>query len=70
MPKKMKDLGSNAVRCPWCHRPQQRFNDRSHQYWCAHCQRLFDAEPDEGGDYSARNPAARMEREERRSGRT
>lgn len=32
---------------------------------CSACGALFDEEPDEGDDYSDRNPAARLEREER-----
>ena len=35
------------------------------QYVCSHCGCIWDAEPDEGGDYCDRNPAARLEREER-----
>jgi len=33
---------------------------------CPWCKRLFDDSPDEGGDFSDRNPAVRLEREERR----
>lgn len=33
---------------------------------CTACGAIFDDDPEEGGDYSARNPAARMERQERR----
>lgn len=32
---------------------------------CSACGALFDADPDEGGDYSDRNPAARLDREDR-----
>lgn len=32
---------------------------------CTKCGALFDDEPDEGGDYSDRNPALRMERADR-----
>jgi len=32
---------------------------------CGRCGTMFDNSPDEGGDYSDRNPAARIEREER-----
>ena len=32
---------------------------------CSACGALFDSEPDEGSDYSDRNPAARLEREDR-----
>lgn len=33
------------------------------------CGALFDHDPDEGSDYSDRNPAARIERQERRRDR-
>ena len=36
------------------------------QFFCNKCKGLYDGEPAEGGDYSDRNPALRMEREERR----
>jgi hypothetical protein len=35
-------------------------------YHCRGCGAIFDDEPDEGGDWSDGNPAARLEREERR----
>lgn len=38
-------------------------------YWCQRCQGLFDNDPDEGGTHSDRNPAVRIEREERRQER-
>lgn len=53
------------VRCPRCNRPQRRQGPHS-LYWCDHCRCQFDDSPDEGGDYSDRNPAARLEREEAR----
>lgn len=34
-------------------------------FFCRDCQAAFDTEPDEGGDFDDRNPAARLEREER-----
>jgi transposase-like protein len=37
-------------------------------YLCQKCGGMF-TDPDEGGDYSDRNPAARLEREGRRQGR-
>jgi len=36
-------------------------------YYCYRCKMQFDNDPDEGGDYSDWNPAARLEREERRA---
>lgn len=38
-------------------------------YFCRECNMGFDDDPDEGGTYSDRNPAARLEREERRQQR-
>jgi len=58
-------MSSAKVRCPKCNRqyPQQRPDTI---YWCNHCRCQFDDDPDEGGDYSDRNPSARIERQERR----
>jgi ribosomal protein L37AE/L43A len=62
--RKPKDLSAKVVSCPKCRRVQV---DRGPIaiYWCEHCQCQFDNDPDEG-DYHDRNPAARLEREERR----
>ena len=38
-------------------------------YRCHKCDRLFDDDPGEGGDYSSHNPGVRIEREERRAKR-
>lgn len=54
-----------TVDCPGCGGSQPHETDDA-IYWCSRCQCQFDADPDEGGDYSSRNPAARLEREERR----
>ena len=53
------------VGCPRCGRKQQRQASADALYWCSICRGYYDAQPDEGGDYSDRNPAARIEREER-----
>lgn len=53
-----------TVRCPRCKRAVKK-GERS-DYYCPSCDALFDDDPDEGGDYSDFNPAARIEREERR----
>jgi rubredoxin len=58
-------------KCPRCGRrksvqPQGSCGDL---FRCTKCGNVFDNDPDEGGDYSDRNPAARMEREERRKKR-
>ena len=56
------------VRCPRCGRRQPRQRPDT-IYWCPNCHGQFDDDPDEGGDFSDRNPAARLEREERRTQR-
>lgn len=38
-------------------------------YGCSKCGGLFDDEPNEGGDYSDRDPSARLQRQERRAKR-
>jgi ribosomal protein L37AE/L43A len=59
-------MTTNAtVSCPRCSRKQPRRTPDA-IYWCENCRCQFDDDPDEGGDYSSRNPAARLEREERR----
>ena len=54
------------IPCPWCKTSQFVYEHGEREYFCRQCRRLFDDDPDEGGDYSSRNPAARLEREERR----
>ena len=54
-----------VVRCPGCKRPQPKRGGHSVIYWCEHCRCQFDDAPDEGSDYDDRNPARRLEREER-----
>lgn len=39
-------------------------------FHCGRCGGLYDNEPDEGGSHSDRNPAARLERQERNRGST
>ena len=51
-------------RCPWCGR-QKGIKRVSDVFHCSNCHRFFDNDPDEGGTHSDRNPAARIEREER-----
>lgn len=57
-----------TVSCPQCGTKQ---TDRGSTaiYFCDKCRVQFDNDPDEGGTYSDRNPAARLEREERRGRR-
>lgn len=57
--------------CPQCGRkksvqPQGTCGD---MFRCKACGAVFDSDPEEGGDYSTFNPAARLEREERRKKR-
>lgn len=54
--------------CPRCGSnkqvvPQGTVGDMFH---CKKCGATLDSDPSEGGDYSDHNPAARLEREERR----
>ena len=60
---------TTCVACPRCNRMQKA---RTHDsiYWCSHCQCQFDNDPDEGGDFSSRDPSWRLEREERRQQKT
>lgn len=53
-------------RCPRC---QSKGVPQADMYWCRRCEGLYDDDPDEGGDHSTFNPAARLEREERRQQR-
>lgn len=52
------------VACPKCQRKQAK-RSADAIYYCENCRAQFDDSPDEGGTYSDRNPAARLEREER-----
>lgn len=56
--------------CPFC--GSDRVYEQGHaQFWCHRCGRSFDkGGVDEGGDYSDRNAAARIERDERREHRS
>jgi hypothetical protein len=55
--------------CPTC-RTNQRVQPHGRTYfYCKLCRGFFDDDPDEGGTYSDRNPAVRLEREERRTAR-
>jgi len=51
--------------CPRC-RTNKQIVPQGDLYVCRRCGALLDDDPDEGGDYSDRSPAARLEREERR----
>lgn len=51
-------------RCPKDGRHKQTMQQVGGIY-CHDCKAFYDDDPDEGGDYSDHNPAARLEREER-----
>lgn len=55
----------SAPKCPHCCGTKQVVPCGS-LYHCRKCNAFFDDDPDEGGTHSDRNPAARLEREERR----
>ena len=55
---------SKRVRCPKCDGLVEA-GEGQDTFWCIRCRAMFDDQPDEGGDYSDRDPSARMEREER-----
>ena len=55
----------NFVRCPQCGRKHERIDGNGIIYICTRCDVCFDNFLNEGSDYSHRNPAARLEREER-----
>jgi len=57
---------TEAISCPWCGTAKHVYPHGERECWCSRCRRLFDADVDEGGDWSDRNPTARLEREERR----
>jgi ribosomal protein L37AE/L43A len=63
--RKPVDQDVPIVKCPKCERGQVNRGVNA-IYWCDHCHAQFDGDPDEGGDWSDRNPAARLEREEKR----
>jgi len=58
-------IQTNSVRCPQCGRRHEHMDGNGIIYTCVKCGVHFDNAPDEGGTYSHRNPAARLEREER-----
>jgi len=56
--------------CPRCRSVADVVAQGASGYFaCRRCGGLFDDDPDEGGDYCDRDPAARLIREERRQGR-
>ena len=55
----------NLLPCPVCKTAKHVHPHGREEFFCDKCKGLF-SDPNEGGDYSDRNPAARLEREERR----
>ena len=51
--------------CPFCGNAGDVANSEG-SLWCSKCCAFFDDDPEEGGDYSDRNVALRLEREERK----
>jgi ribosomal protein L37AE/L43A len=51
------------MNCPKCKRKTVRQGEFN---FCRSCNAFFDDDPDEGGDFSDRNAAARLERDDRR----
>ena len=49
-------------KCPKCN--SARAVVKLAEFFCNNCKMIFDHDPEEGGDYSDRDPAARMMREE------
>ena len=56
------------VKCHWCNTPKHVQLIGKRLYRCHQCDRIFDNEPDEGGDFG-NDPSRRMQREEGRRAR-
>jgi ribosomal protein L37AE/L43A len=57
----------NLPTCPRCApRKTNIYRKSDGLYVCLECKGMFDDDPEEGGTYSDRNPAARLMGEERR----
>lgn len=55
-------------KCPQCGRVKAVQQIGFQFYRCGGCGAMFDANPNEGGDYSDRDPSARLTRKEARPG--
>ena len=60
--------GPKGQRCPACD-GQLVAQGSSGFFACRKCGGIVDSDPDEGGDYSDRDPSARLQRQERRKPR-
>jgi hypothetical protein len=56
---------SNLPPCPMCKTNRHANARAGGDFYCSNCRGLYDGRDDDGGDYSDRNPAARLERAER-----
>ncbi len=54
----------DGILCPFC-KKRGAVYDGDRRYYCPSCKKLFDDDPDEGGDYSAYHASWRLERQER-----
>ncbi len=43
---------SDTPKCPWCKTAKHVYEDGDRNFRCLQCNRLFDDDPDEGGNYS------------------
>lgn len=57
-------------RCIKCKHNDQVYEDGDRNFWCRRCHVGFSPPEPGDGDYSDWNPAARLEREERRAARS
>ncbi len=55
------------MKCKFCGRVKSVLSLDDRTWFCSHCQKMFDAEPDEG-DYGT-DPSRRMSRQEEQRGR-
>lgn len=60
-------MGNSLPPCPLCGTNRHVNAHGRDEFFCNKCKGLFDSDPDEGGTHSTFNPAARLEREERRA---
>lgn len=56
-------MKSQLPKCPVCGTNAGTVA-QGEMFFCRRCNGLFDGDPNEGGDYSDRNPGARLERDE------
>lgn len=59
-------MSTTDPRCPRCNSKGEKCNPEGTIWRCKKCRGFYDTDPAEGSDYSDRNPAARLERKERK----